>query len=125
MRTASGTAGRPAMEVYAGQALLDVVVATPLTAEILRGARRAFWNDQPHVVAWGRLPTGDPPIEVRFSLGRAARRQTPGAPRGQVAEVTVVEEWFWLATAQGRFDTVTVTRDDLRQQRRIAAVDPA
>jgi hypothetical protein len=59
------------MEVYADQTLLDVVVATPLTAEILRGARRMFWNDEPHALAWGRLPGDDPPIEVRFSLGRA------------------------------------------------------
>jgi hypothetical protein len=125
VRTARGTAGRPAMEVYAGQTLLDVVVATPLTAEILRGARRTYWNDQSHAVAWGRLPADGSPIEVRFSLGRAARRETPGAQRGQVADVTVIEEWFWLAMAQGRFDTVTVTRDELRRQRRIAAVDPA
>ena len=123
MRTAIGTAGRPAMEVYAGQTLLDVVVATPLTAEILRGARRTFWNDQPHAVAWGRMPSGDSPIGVRFSLGRAARREVAGAARGHLAEVTVIEEWFWLATALGRFDTVTLTRDELRQQRRLAAVD--
>jgi hypothetical protein len=42
-----------------------------------------------------------------------------------VAEVTAIEEWFWVAGARGRFDTVTVTRDEGRQQRRIAAVDPA
>jgi hypothetical protein len=111
------------MEVYADQTLLDVVVATSLAAEILRGARRMFFRDEPFALAWGRLPAGDPPIEVRFSLGRAARREVPGAPRGYLAEVTPVEEWFWVAVARGRFDTVTVTHDELRQQRRLASVD--
>lgn len=129
VRTAGWPGGRPFAEVYAAGALLDVVVFTPLSAAILRGACRAAPGGQPQALAWGRLPAaGDPqaqavmaadggpgPVTVEFSR--------PGLrPQPHRAEVTGVGRWFWLAAADGRFTAVTVTHPRGRQRRRVRGV---
>jgi hypothetical protein len=113
------------LEIYADQTLLGVLVATPLGGGILRGARRTVWDGRPQVIAWGRRPESGGPIGVRFSPNR-----WPGGLRGlgregrggQVAQAIPVAGWFWVATADGRFGTVTVTHQGLSERRRIAAV---
>jgi hypothetical protein len=131
VRTSGGTAGWPAMEVYAADSLLDVVVATALVGGILRGARRAAWDGLPSAIAWGRLPDDGTGVTVHFTqrrLGRwpgsrGQRRERERCPGGICpAQVSVVGERFWVATADGRFGSVTVAHHGTHERRRIAAV---
>jgi hypothetical protein len=115
VRVSRQTAARPAMEIYAAGALLDVVVATPLSAGTLSGASRMVAGGQHHAIAWGRLIGSASGITVRFS-----RRRLGGG--GHTADVMPVNDWFWVATAEGRFASVTVTYLGVSQRRRIAAV---
>jgi hypothetical protein len=114
VRVSRQSAARPAMEVYVADTLLDVVVATPLSAGILCGAGRTAAGGQHHAIAWGRLVGSACGITVRFS-----RRLGGGS---HAAEVMPVNDWFWVATAEGRFATVTVTYLGASQRRRISAV---
>lgn len=99
VRLGQGSRGRLALEVYAGQALLDVMVEGALTAELLRGARRADAGAgaDTSVLAWGLLPgDGRPPL-VRFGrvdAGAAAR---------------VVAERFWVALGPPGAERVAVS----------------
>jgi hypothetical protein len=118
VRLSRQTAARPAMEIYAADTLLDVVVATPLSAGVLCGAARTVAGGQQHAIAWGRLIGSASGITVRFcrrSLGRG----------GHAAEIAPVNDWFWVAAAEGRFATVTVTDLGISQRRRIAVVPPS
>jgi hypothetical protein len=115
VRISRQTAARPAMEIYAADTLLDVVVATPLSAGILCGAARTVAGGQHHAIAWGRLIGSAAGISVRFS----PRRFGGG---GHAAEVMPINDWFWVATAEGRFAAVTVTYLGISKRRRIAAV---
>jgi hypothetical protein len=117
VRVSRQTAARPAVEIYAAETLLDVVVATPLSAGVLRGAARTVAGGQHHAIAWGRLIGSAAGITVRFS-----RR---GLGEGGHAEVMPVNDWFWVATAEGRFAAVTVTYLGVTKRRRIAAVPPS
>ena len=117
VRVSRQTAARPAMEVYGADALLDVVVATPLSAGVLCGAGRTVAAGQHHAIAWGRLIGSVAGITVRFS-GRGL------GGGGHTAKVMPVNDWFWVATAEGRFGTVAVTYLGITQRRRIAAVPP-
>jgi hypothetical protein len=131
VRTSGGTTGWPAMEIYVADNLLDVVVATKLRAGILRGARRAAWDGLPGAIAWGRLPADGTNIAVHFAqrrLGRwpgsrAQRTDRERCPGGICpAQVSVVGERFWVATADGRFDFVAVAHHGTHDRRRIATV---
>ena len=102
VRVSRQTAARPAMEIYAADTLLDVVVATPLSAGTLSGASRMVAGGQHHAIAWGRLIGSASGITVRFS-----RRRLVGG--GHTADVMPVNDWFWVAAAEGRFASVTVT----------------
>ncbi len=115
VRVSRQTAARPAMEIYAAGILLDVVVATPLSAGTPCGASRMAAGGQHHAIAWGRLIGSASGITVRFS-----RRRLGGG--GHTADVMPVNDWFWVATAEGRFASVTVTYLGVSQRRRIAAV---
>jgi hypothetical protein len=113
-RIAGAKSTWPAVEVYEGGALLDVVSSTRLGACVLRGARslRVDGGSGPRAFAWGRLPpTGDLPV-VEFSRGRLRR------VRDRVPPV-LVTSWCWMATAEGRFDTVIVRSADLAIRRRL------
>jgi hypothetical protein len=131
VRTSGGTAGWPAMEIYAADSLLDVVVATRLVAGILRGARRAAWDGLPGAIAWGRLPADGTSIAVHFARrrlrrwpgSRAQRTDRERYPGGICpAQASLVGERFWVAAADGRFDTVTVAHHGKHERRKIAAV---
>jgi hypothetical protein len=141
VRASGGTTGWPAMEIYAADNLLDVVVATTFVAGIsggrcsppalLRGARRAAWDGLPGAIAWGRTPADGTSIAVHFAQrrlrrwpgSRAQRTERERYPGGICpARVSVVGEWFWVATADGRFDSVTVAHRGTHERRRIATV---
>jgi hypothetical protein len=115
VRVSGANALRPAMEVYAAGTLLGVVVATPLSHELLAGARRTVWEGQHRAIAWGRITGSRAGITVRFSRGRADRA-------GQAAEVIGVTEWFWVALADGRFAAVTATCQWAAEKLRIPPV---
>jgi hypothetical protein len=115
LRTAGGLGAHPALEVYAGGTLLDVMVATPLSAAVLRGARRAAVAGRLPALAWGLLPADGPPVTVEFrqpGLRRPARR----------GEVTEVGWWFWVALAEGRFSAVSVAHRGGRERQRLRRV---
>ncbi len=115
IRISGENSARPAMEVYAGEILLDVVVATPLSPGLLCGARRTVWGGRAQAIAWGRLIGSWSGITVRFSRGWLGRG-------GHAAEVIPVSEWFWLAVADGRFGAVTVSYLGNTERRRVVPV---
>lgn len=101
LRLARGTAGRPALEVYENGTLLDVMVATPVAAEVLRGARRARTGGDYRVLAWGRLLPDGATVTVTFRRGRFRTASSAAA-------VTAIGTWFWVAVAGGYFNRVCV-----------------
>jgi hypothetical protein len=115
VRISRQTAVRPAMEIYAADTLLDVVVATPLSSGFLCVSARTVTGGRHHAIAWGRLIGSAAGISVRFS-----RRSFGGG--GHAAEVMPVNDWFWVATTERRFAAVTVTYLGISKRRRIAAV---
>src|ERR1700728_1663147 len=117
VRVSRQAAARPPMEIYAAGPLLDVVVAPPLSAGTLSGASRMVAGGQHHAIAWGRLIGSASGITVRFS-----RRRLGGGDH--TADVTPVNDWFWVATAEGRFASVIVTYLGASQRRRITAAPP-
>jgi hypothetical protein len=103
VRLGRAVEGRPALEVYDAEILIDVVVATPVAPEILRGARRSVYRGRPSVIAWGRLPPNSTAPTVLFTQGRRGRG-------GHDTEVIVVGGFCWLAVSRGRFTGVTVSQ---------------
>lgn len=107
MRFGRASMGRTALELYAGDDLLDVVVPTPLAPGILCGARAGVCDGRPMALAWGVLEAGQVfPSTVVFTRSRLR-----GALH-QEAEAFLVEGSFWLSFSDGRFGSVTVTRSD-------------
>lgn len=104
VRLGRSSEGRDALEVYDAESLIDVVVATRVAPEILRGARRGHRS----AVAWGRLPVDADALTVLFSRGRRRRE-------AHIAEVTAVGGFCWLAVAHGVFDGVTVSHRGTRR----------
>jgi len=117
MRLASGSGGRPALEVHAAGSLIDVMVASSRASQLLRGACRAVVTRQARTIAWGCLPTarGERP-SVEFIRGRIRHRAQP-------VEAESVAGWFWFAQADGRFSQVVVTGHEGRESCRIRTVD--
>ncbi|MHA6759831.1 hypothetical protein [Streptacidiphilus sp. PAMC 29251] len=113
VRFGQGTRGRVALEVYNAGLLLDVLVAQPLAADLLRGARRTEHEGRSSVLAWGHLPPdGIPPDVVLTQRHRARYAAEPAASAGA----------FWIALAEGCFDRVTAThRDGTSEQLRVRA----
>ena len=108
VRFAHGTRGRVALEVYNAGLLLDVLVAQPLAADLLRGARRTVFNGRSSVLAWGHLPPdGIPPAVLLTRRHRAPHAAEPSTGAGV----------FWIALAQGSFDRVTATHLDGTSER--------
>ncbi len=102
-RVAGGRSARPALELYEGGVLLDVVSSTPIAPRILRGARAAAGDGgRERTLAWGRLPAAGACLAVQFGRGNIRRRAYPAA----VIEIT---GWCWLAVANGRFSRVVAT----------------
>ncbi|WP_188304420.1 hypothetical protein, partial [Streptomyces sp. CBMA123] len=74
--------------------------------QLVRGARRSPAAGRgSHVLAWGRLPADGRAPSVVFTGGRRLFRTVRAAA---VAEVVTVAGSFWLALAQGPYDTVLV-----------------
>ncbi|SEL48703.1 hypothetical protein [Streptacidiphilus jiangxiensis] len=94
LRLGQGSRGRVALEVYAGETLLDVMVEGALTAELLRGARRAA-PPGGAVLAWGLLPSDGPTPLVRFGRGTA-----------QPVLARIVAGRFWVALGDASADRV-------------------
>ncbi len=112
LRTAGGPGARPSLEVYAHGILLDVVVATPLSVAVLRGACRASTGGRAMSLAWGRLPADGAPVTVEF--GTHGLR-----PRTQRASAAELGWWFWIAQADGDFTSVTATHPGGRERCRV------
>lgn len=96
--------GRPALEVYEHGELLDVLVASRLSPQLLRGARRSADGGRRLSLAWGRLPAHGPLPLVEFTGGRLPLRRRARV----VAPAVTVSGEFWLAWAEGPFRTVTL-----------------
>lgn len=122
VRPAAGPAGRPALEIYAGGSVVDVMVTQPLAPRVLGGACSLAWAGQPYVVAWGFLPAA-PGLSVWFSRPVWF---SPGAarPRRQAAQVSVIAGPFWIAPARGRFRDVTVEHGGGRDRCPVRAARP-
>jgi len=112
VRVAGSRSAWPAVEVYQGGALLDVVSSTRLAPVLLRGARAAEGEAGPCVLAWGRLPVTVGSPQVEFTLGRHWRYSQPGI-------VLRPTSWCWLAVADGRFDRVAAQAADGRFTARV------
>lgn len=108
--------GRAALELYQHGELADVLVATRLTPQLLRGARRSpsasggrgaarEWQARAwQALAWGRLPADGAVPVVEFT----GRRRLRSARCTVAADVVAVAGEFWLAWAQGPVDAVVV-----------------
>jgi hypothetical protein len=101
VRLAGARSARPALELYEGGDLLDVVSSTPVAPQLVRGTRAASHAGSQRVLAWGRLPAAGAHVAVEFSNG-------PGSRRAVTAAVIEITAWCWLAVADGRFDRVAV-----------------
>jgi hypothetical protein len=104
-----GGPGRPAVELYAAGVLVDVVSATPIAPQLLRGARTVTLGQGRWALAWGRPPGPGAGVVVEFRRGRHA----------QPAAVVPVAPWCWLAVADGRFTRVEVQAGPRRAGRRL------
>ncbi|WP_280690309.1 hypothetical protein [Kitasatospora sp. GAS204B] len=103
--------GRPALEVYEHGELLDVVVASTLGGQLLRGARRAVVDGQrPTGFAWGRLDAAGRLPAVVFAGGRLRPLWRPAEPRE-------LDGGFWLATAPGPLAGVVASWPDGHRER--------
>jgi hypothetical protein len=112
VRIAGAMSHCPAVELYEGGSLLDVVTSTRLAAQLLRGGTAVRSPAGGRVLAWGRLPlSGGLPV-VEFSRG------TLRGSRLVVPAVTVTS-WCWLAIGDALYDRVTVQHDAMSAQRRL------
>jgi hypothetical protein len=116
--------------MYDAGTLVDVMVARSLAPRILRGARSAVWAGQPRAVAWGCLPWDGAglPWDGAGLLADGAGLLADGAglsvtfarghvrPRVRAIEVTSIIGYFWIALADGRFDSVAVTHLGTRER---------
>ena len=107
LRLGRGTRGRTALEVYNNGLLLDVLVAKPLSADVLRGGRRGERDGRLSVLAWGHLPPDGAPPSVWFSQ----RHREHSSPAVAVAED------FWVALTEGSYDHVSAARPGGGSQR--------
>ncbi len=103
VRTTGHRHRRAALEVYEHDELLDVVVLSRLSPQLLCGARRCVTDGRALGLAWGRLPADGRPPAVEFTGGRLRRLR-------RTARVVAVQGAFWLAWAEGGFSGVEVGR---------------
>jgi hypothetical protein len=111
VRRARGPGARCALEIWAAGDLADVIVATPVPSQLLRGARRTPRGSQARSLAWGRVPADGHPLWVTFASGLLPR-QTPAC-------VIEVEGLAWFAIMAGRFSAVSVTCRGVRERLRL------
>jgi hypothetical protein len=125
--------GAARLEMYDAGTLVDVMVARSLAPRILRGACSAVWAGQPRAVAWGCLPAdgagrswdgaGWPADGAGLSADGASLSVTftrgHVRSRVQAIEVTSIIGYFWIALADGRFDSVAVIHPGTRERCRM------
>jgi hypothetical protein len=111
VRRARGPGSRPALEIWAAGELADVIVATPVPSQLLRGARRTPRGSQARSLSWGRVPADGHPLCVTFASGLQ--------PRQTAACVIEVEGLAWFALTAGRFGAVSVTCRGVRERLRL------
>jgi hypothetical protein len=111
VRRARGPGARPALEVWENGDLADVIVATPVRSQLLRGARRTGRGGRALSIAWGRVPADGHPPRVTFASSPLRRRAA--------ADVIEVEGLAWLAIAAGRFTTASLACPDRRERLRL------
>jgi hypothetical protein len=112
VRRAAGPAGRPALEIYAADVFVDLLVLPadwPLAPHIVRGACSA--------AAWGILPAAGRGLLVQFRTGRVRTQACP-------AEPVAVGGVFWFAHAAGRFRHVLVTHGGGQERHGVRAARP-
>ena len=105
VRRAAGPAGRPALEIYAADVFVDLLVLPgdwPRSAHIVRGGCSAAWAGHAYAAAWGILPAAGRGLLVQFRAGRVRTEACP-------AEPVAVGGVFWFAHVAGRFRHVLVT----------------
>jgi len=111
---AAGPGGRPAVEVYDRGTIVDVMIAQSFAPRILGGARAAVLARRTCAIAWGALTVASAETSVAFVRGKLR-------PQPALVEVIRVEDWFWIALADGRYRSVTVTQHGMLDQCRIRA----
>ncbi|MFE2728084.1 hypothetical protein [Kitasatospora sp. NPDC059327] len=104
MRPGCGGSGRPAVEVYDGEDCVDVLVATRLVRDPLRGARRGGSGKHSWTLAWGRLPHGVEHVYLEFRRRRLVRIISPVIVAGQ----------FWICEVPGSYSSVAAFTDGVR-----------
>jgi hypothetical protein len=119
VRVGRGPGSRPALEVYEAGALIDVMVATSLVGQIVRGARGAVVNGRHRAVAWGRFPDDGRKVAVAFSPGRGLGGMLKVGRPVLPVETTDIASLFWVAAAAGRFSRVTVMHHGRSERFRI------
>ena len=92
------------------------LLRTPWSVRVSRQSAARVTGGQRHAVAWGRLGSAAG-TSVRFF-----RRSLGGG--GYAAEAVPINDWFWVATADGRFAAVTIAYLGTSTRRRIAGVPP-
>lgn len=120
VRRAAGPAGRPALEIYADDVLVDVLVLPgdwPSSQRIVRGAGMATWAGRRCAAAWGILPAAGRGLLVQFRTGRFRAAACPSEP-------VAVGGVFWLAQAPGRFRHVLVTHGGGQERHSIHPARP-
>lgn len=99
VRVGTGSHGRPALEVYAGDGtLLDVAVADALGSALLRGGIRGGPGSSSWSLAWGHVWDGGPEPVVMFGSRRGVR----------LGATALIAGSFWVSEAPGRGRSVTV-----------------
>lgn len=114
VRRARGPGGRPALELYEAGRLADIIVASTVAPQILRGARRSCCAGQMFSLAWGRLPADGQGVSVAFA------RNWP-RPATVPAEIVEAAGLAWFAIAAGRFASVSAVYGDGRDRLRFQA----
>ena len=120
VRRSGGPAGRPALEIYAADVLVDVLVLPsdwPLSPRIVRGGCSAIWAGQRCAAAWGILPAAGRSLLVQFGRGRIRSQASPAQP-------VAVGGVFWFAQAAGHFRHVLVTHRGGRERHGIRSARP-
>jgi hypothetical protein len=101
VRAAKGSGGRTAVEVFAGDGLMDVSVGSPLDPFQVRGARHGIQDGRHWAVVWGRSPAQTARVDVSFHNWRSVQRTSTAPVFGR----------FWVVEMAGRFRSATVRLD--------------
>ena len=120
VRRAAGPAGRPALEIYAADVLVDVLVLPgdwPSPRHLTRGGCSVTWAGQRRTAAWGILPAGGRALLVQFRSGRIHRQACPAQP-------VTVGGVFWFAEVAGHSRHVLVTHHGSQERHGIRPARP-